>query len=406
MKKLLDYGIFQYLWLIILMPKAVQFAFFLMLSVLFFLKSGLTLKKDALLIVGFLYVYLLAIIYNVWLHPQLEMERIFAALNVLGMWFFSLIAYGYYSKQEIEFSRIQKYMHTNMLIMIALSLVFLLMRYEQNVVFLGRSLARTDWLATGRTERFNGFLEYPNLITLFYLLALPFALVHIRKKSKRYKAAFIGLSFVPMIASNSRIGLVAMLLAILCFIFYDFFSARLRALFLLLTPFVLLFVFLLFSTQIGETISDFFHLRSGSNTLRFRVYEESLRLVFERSPLIGLGIREAFATSAHLGTHSTYVGIIFRTGILGSVFFFVFFIRKIIQLIRKMRKAGYANYLGFLLYFLIVIIIEDIDGSNWPLFLLFSYLGIAEANPASKGRPDLISSLSLACATPSLAERA
>ena len=384
MKKLLDYGIFQYLWLIILMPKAVQFAFFAMLSVFFLLKSGFTLKRDSLLILGFIYVYLLAIMYNAWLNPQLETERIFAALNVLGMWLFSLIAYGYYSKQEIKFPRIQKCMYTNMLIMIVLSLVFLLVRYEQNIALLGRSLAQVDWLATGRTERFNGFLEYPNLITLFYLLAFPFALLHIRKKGKLYRAVFIGFSFVPMIVSNSRIGLVALLFAILCFTFYDFFSARLRALFLLLTPFVLLFVFILFSTQIGETLSDFFHLRLGSNALRFRVYEESLRLVFARSPLIGLGIREAFATSAHLGTHSTYVGIIFRTGILGSVFFFVFFTRKIVQLSRKMWRAGYANYLGFLIYFLIVIIIEDIDGSNWPLFLLFSYLGIAEAGLAPK----------------------
>ena len=379
MKKLLDYGIFQYLWLIILMPKAVQFAFFAMLSVFFLLKSGLTLKRDSLLILGFIYVYLLAIIYNVWLNPQLESGRIFAALNVLGMWFFSLIAYGYYSKQKIEFSRIKKYMYINMLVIIALALVFFALRYEQNISFLGRPLARTDWLATGRTERFNAFLEYPNLITLFYLLALPFALLHINQKGKLYRMVFIGLSFVPMIASNSRIGLVSILLAILFFVFYDFFSRRLRALFLVLTPFILFFVLILFSAQIAETISDFFHLRSGSNALRFRVYEESLRLVFQQSPLIGLGIREAFAMSAHLGTHSTYVGVIFRTGILGSLFFFAFFSKKIIQFTRKMWRAGYANYLGFVLYFLVVMFIEDIDGSNWPLFLLFSYMGIAEA---------------------------
>lgn len=380
MKKLLDYGIFQYLWLIILMPKAIQFGFFFVLTGLYLLQSGFTVKKESLLVVGFLYVYILAIVYNMWLNPQVDMERVFAAFNVVGIWIFSLVAYGYYSKQKIELSRINKCMHINMLIMIALSLVFLLFRYNQNIVLLGRHLAHVDWLATGRTERFNGFLEYPNLITLFYLLVLPFALLHISQKGKLYRATFIGLSFVPMLASNSRIGLVALLLAMFCFIFYEFLSKRLRTLFLVLAPIVLFFVLILFSAQISEMLSDFFHSRSGSNALRFRVYEESLRLVLQRSPLIGLGIREAFSASAHLGTHSTYVGIVFRTGILGSVLLFVFFSREIARFVGRMRRAGYGRYLGFLLYFLVVMAIEDIDGSNWPLFILFSYMGMLNAN--------------------------
>jgi len=317
---------------------------------------------------------------------EVEVERVFAALNVVGIWFFSLIAYCYYYQNEVDFSKIKKYLYINMVIMILLSILFLLIRYRTNIFILGRPLAFTDWLSTGQTERFTGFLEYANLISVFFLIIFPIALLHIYEKSKLCFLFFIGFSLIPVITSNSRVTLAAMLFALSFLLFFYLFKSRTRALVLLLLPLVIALIFILWSVEIGVVLADFLNSRSGSNTLRFVVYEESLRVVFQRSPFIGIGIRESFATSAHLGTHSTYVGIIFRTGIIGALFFYSQLLAQIAKLITKLLQSGYGSFLGFVIAFLVIIMFEDIDGSNWVLYMLFVYMGMLNYSSLGKGR--------------------
>ena len=384
MENLLSYGIFKYLWVVILMPKTVQFVILFLLSFFYLLKSGFSISKVTISFLMFIFVYLLAIIYNLIVNQDIEVERVLAAVNVVGMWILSLIAYCYYYQNKIEFSKVKKYMFINMTIMIIFSILFIFIRYQTNIYILGRPLAQIDWLSTGQTERFSGFLEYANLISFFYLLILPLSLLHIIENKKIYFLAFTGLSFIPIIASNSRVTLIAILFAMAFLLFFYLFNSQQRTLILVQLLLLSVMVFILYSDEIGIILYDFFNARSGSNALRFMVYEESLRLVFQRSPFIGLGIRESFSPTAHLGTHSTYVGIIFRTGIIGAFFFYSQFLTQIGKLINKLQKSGYISFLGFIIAFLVVIMFEDIDGSNWVLYMLFIYLGMICAQDSPK----------------------
>ena len=384
MNDLLNYGIFKYLWIVILMPKTIQFVILSVLSFYYHFKSGFIFNKVTVSFLSFIFIYILAIVSNLLINQEVDIERLFAAINVVGMWFFSLIAYCYYHQNEIDFSKVKRYMFINMLIMIFFSILFLFVRYRTNIFILGRPLAYTDWLRTGRTERFTGFLEYANLIALFYLIIFPLALLHIYEKRKIYFLLFIGFSFVPIITSNSRTTLAVMLFAVSFLLFFYLLKPRLRIIILLQLPIVVILIFILFAGEVRETLYNFFNARSGSNALRFIVYEESLRSVFQRSPLIGIGIRERFARTAHLGTHSTYVGIIFRTGILGSFLFFSQFLAQVTKLIHKLLQSGYGNFLGFVVAFLIVIMFEDIDGSNWVLYMLFICIGMMNCGQLEK----------------------
>jgi len=399
MKHLLNYGVFKYLWLIIIVPKTIQFVILGILSVAYLSKSGFLFNKVTISFSAFIFVYLIAILQNVLLNPFVDVMRVFAAVNVVGIWFFAVIAYSHFRKSKIDFLKVKKYMYINMIVMIVLSVVFLFIQYRTNIYILGRPLSSVDWLTTGYTRRFTGFLEYPNLISLFYFIVFPISLLHVLDKKKLYSISFIGLAFIPVIVSNSRITQMAMLFSLLFLSFVHFLTPKQRTFILLQLPFAIIILLILLSNEIGEIWHDFFNLRSGSNRLRFVVYEESLRQVFQRSPFIGLGIRETFAISAHLGTHSTYVGIIFRTGLIGSYFFFRQFFRQLITLIRSLIQSKHVSFLGFIITFLVVIMFEDIDGSNWVLYMLFVFMGIMDnwiidVKAQTKERIGLVESLS------------
>ena len=60
--------------------------------------------------------------------------------------------------------------------------------------------------------------------------------------------------------------------------------------------------------------------REGSNATRGNIYSASIEKAFAESPLIGMGIKDLSPYDLiPYGSHSTYVGFFYKTGIIGLI---------------------------------------------------------------------------------------
>jgi hypothetical protein len=88
---------------------------------------------------------------------------------------------------------------------------------------------------------------------------------------------------------------------------------------------VLLSLVFFLSGEIYDGLAWLLRLRYESTIGRLSLYSDALKIVFENNPLIGVGVRprNEFTLMA-IGSHSTYVGLLLVTGILGLSLFVIF----------------------------------------------------------------------------------
>ena len=139
---------------------------------------------------------------------------------------------------------------------------------------------------------------------------------------------------------------------------------------------VLIFI-ILYHEQIFKWVYSLATLRESSTATRTNIYMDSLSVMWNNSPLLGCGIK-VMRGNYPLGSHSTWIGFLYKTGIIGTVFA-VAGIGKIYCLMVKRSDRLFALYYGLLLFMLCV---EDLDGADWILILFF----ILSAVAISRGR--------------------
>ena len=109
--------------------------------------------------------------------------------------------------------------------------------------------------------------------------------------------------------------------------------------------------------------------RSGSAISRGAIYSTTLGYIRELMvPLIGYGIKpKEEGLVASVATHSTYLGLTFRAGLIGLVLLLAIVVRLIAQ-VRAAHNALGAGVLAFVAGWMIL---ADIDAGHLvPLFLL------------------------------------
>lgn len=191
----------------------------------------------------------------------------------------------------------------------------------------------------GRPNSAFGPLTYTRISTIFltsnsaivsYVCFQILTLFVIKQshKGKRWPPILLfTFALVVLLFTGSRIGWLAFFIAVGLIVYLEL-QRKIR-LPLLLVPVTaaalvgLVAVFTPAIELIAEFInSAFVNIREGSLPSRFLLYEQTLRLWLER-PIVGWGVpREVRGVNlAPVGTHGDFLGILFRSGIIGFVLY-------------------------------------------------------------------------------------
>lgn len=367
----LIYIFMKYLYVFIFFNKYMQMGFivFLILLIIKENKFKFNIAKEAtpIFLVGI--VNIISIIFN--LGGYHEKERIMAAFNTAFLWCACGIVYSYVRTHNFNKDKIQKYMFLNIGILTTLSVIMIVltkMGYSR-VTILSRNLMRTDWLYGDKSLRFRGFLLYDNLVSQMYFLAFPFAYSYIETKGKPFLTfLFLIISTLPVIMCKSRMGIMLCVITI-CLLLPNTITKTKKskqALYLLYTLAILVIIGVKYGS-IYNKIYDLINGRMGSTNTRMNIYRTSINMALTKSPLIGCGIKDMIG-SYPLGSHSTYVGLFYKTGIIGLLLGITGIIKVLIPIKKLPLQYKIAG-----LCLCLMLITGDLDGENW-LILLFSIL--------------------------------
>lgn len=319
-----------------------------------------------------------------------EFDRLLASINTLLIWVLAFLYFQVFLNSESNIGKIKKIILFNFGVLFFFYLVMLVTHYilgMSNLSYMGKVLFSSSWYEDAEEVRFQGFLEYPNLVPLFLMMFTPFLFHYVNTKSfGKLKMFFlIVFSILLVNASLSRSGLIAILFG---FVAYSmiFYSSKNIKLFTAISSFAiamtLCFMYFFHGfTFLYDKFDQIANAREGSNLTRGSIYESSIQRTFENSPLIGMGIKDISPfDNLPYGSHSTYLGFFYKTGIIGFVIGVLLFLFVIFKIYAQ-SKHFFKNYnLKFFLCMFsslsLVLIFEDIDGSNWLIVYYFIIIGI------------------------------
>ena len=238
-----------------------------------------------------------------------------------------------------------------------------------------------EWLS-----RFYGFMEYPTLVVAFILSMIPWALYFIAHRiSKPFRiplaAVYYVLSFFPIYISYSRSGYLLFWIgaAGILFLSWKINTGTENKKILLSAAIVLFFLSVIpMSGYFAALIKELLAMREGSNSTRMEIYRESMEC-FLKNPLIGCGIKEIGRMGYPLGSHSSYLGFLYKTGILGALAAVAALIKQASLLLKRLLRSRQAQNAVCLLFVLLMLgyyIFEDIDGCDWLPCIWFASMGL------------------------------
>ncbi len=377
------YALFQYFWILVLLPKAVQLLCLGALLCLIWFRSGREKPLDTFTVLQlvFLLIYGVSIVVNTVVGGH-ETGRIFAAINTWAITAVALGFYHVYQKARLDMVQLGKYAFINLLLLLLFYVVFRL-RNGATIDIFGSSLSTTDWVNGQAAMRFLGFLDYSNLVVFCILFFYPMMLHYLGGRWV-ISGIMTALLFLPIYDTNSRTGLVLYLLVVLAYLlfglqknFFVYYRSRKYAL-LAVAVLAVLGCIVLFANQLGVIIARLVGMREGSNNMRLLIYETSLQTMWSKSPFIGIGIKDMLS-GYPLGSHSTYIGVFYKTGIVGGTIYLVsmLFVMGKGVLGRETNRFRTATVLCLIACALLMVL-EDIDGANWSVCVFYILLALVQ----------------------------
>lgn len=376
------------LWLIAIMPKSLQllfFVFWMAIVFVFEIRDASKMRRidfGLAMLVSMVAVHILSVVLN---SHGADMDRLLAACNTVCIWLVSIALFFFYSRGMVRLKSAANIAVFNILVCVALAA--LASFGDLSFVFLSdeRHLNVIDWLNGNQGERFVGFLEYPNLVSLMYFVMFPLSLYSVRSwKSPLLKYGYCILAMYPVFEASSRSGIMLAMGALIIAVAYlsrekESSKRRWRSM-LTLGGLVALMVVAVNWVSIVDAIGSLLSGRQGSNATRSLLYLRSIEDVLESSPLMGRGIKFTeypFGDAIPLGSHSTYIGILYKTGFLGlamGILSFLYALKTFMKCPIELSNKIFS--LAFLMVFVAFLSIEDVDGSNWSLAVVFIISGI------------------------------
>lgn len=371
----------KYLWIFILIPKSLQLvAYGAAFGVLLWKRNGqirLSNSHKCFLMYGL--VHILSIIYNCGIR-SCEPDRIFAAMNTAMIWILAVLIAAMVSKEKVDVLKAGKYCLYNMLILIGIYFgAKVLGMYSINYGIESRELMTLDWINGMQTYRFTGLMEYSVLVAVFGLVLLPLSVFYLVSKKERLLVfPYLILSFYVISKSNSRMGMLLVaaeaMLSLLYFLWNTKYISKKARIGIYTVVFFCgiagMFVLYPIVLQVFEKL---FFMRGGSNSQRFYIYAESIKATLQNSVILGSGVKDMIGDYP-LGSHCTYIGFFYKTGILGTVFAIIGFLLMFRDHIKQFRITKNKKVLYLILSQLLMMaffVTEDLDGANWLVVLFF-----------------------------------
>ena len=377
---------FKYFWVIVILPKAVQFFALGMFLLIALNNEKIRICRTTIYFVFGLVIQLFAIVVKVVLSKP-DASRIFAAVNTLGIWVIALLFFELYRIKvfsEFELKLLNQYIRFNLFVFICIY-VFSLIYKENYVTVFGFKLwlKSYSYLDYGSQYRFVGFLESKLSSTHMFHFMIPLLYITLKGEKNTWKTVFLVLaSFIATLSGYSRIGMITCSVLLFGYIFgilqKSFLTRKMVHLTMWLFFAVVIMLGLINYDGITQELYDLIYSRAGSTNARVALYKETLNTVMNDSPIIGMGIKEIMIGGfLPLGSHCTYLGILFKCGILGSAFFafgFVSVIRKIWD--TQKRKKDFIGLMVMFISYFGFIVFADIDGANWYIVGVMSLWGM------------------------------
>ena len=392
-KNNLDYFIFKWLWAIILLPKPIQLLVFISIIFLLLMRSKLKIKCDMIsfLMIALASVHILAILYNIMVFKPDDL-RCIGAVNTMILWPIAALYVMYYSNTYVNTSIIGKYCTINLVIMLIPAMITAFMYYGFNIEgfeIFGRHLYGTTYLSEEPTTKFFGFNDFSNINLFYIMFNLMLSLPYLNSKSKVVIIIILGIASFEVFLIHSRLGMVIFTASVL-FGFIDTIVLKYRNLILLILIIIAIIIIPVYFREIDALFTDKILYGNEDSTLyRIELLTTSIDKAWEYAPVWGMGIKEVFRPGedfvAYLGSHSTYIGFFYKTGILGFILGIYIFIKANYKAIKGCHTINNLRMMiMFLVSFIILFAIEDVDGTNWSIFLYFSVLSLL-SNKKLKG---------------------
>lgn len=388
------------IWLSGLTPVAYQFS-----SVWYGLRSGRslrTLNVAEICLVGLISAYLLSIVSAVYRGE--EIIRAIAALYNLSIWVMGLfIVFAYRKIDPVALRQSARFLLVLVLVLswaavlvpgIANSYPTLLsqflnvnalpVNFRNNTTL---TIFGSDWSTFGRGFRLSILAPYPTayamLVFLLTCLAWP-----INKERGRTMFLFVivPLSLYAVFAmGTSRAVTGAFVLYLLLragFYFVALFKKSQRSIVAYALALTLALGVIAASAYVTALWEGINQSRAGSSELRFRVYELSIKSVLDQHPLLGFGVkhREDNITVIPIGSHSTFISIFYKSGLLGFIALLGFVANYVFQALRLMfatrTSAENRSLAAGVVSFIPVLAFDDIDALPLNAFIYFTMVGL------------------------------
>ncbi|UCC38816.1 MAG: O-antigen ligase family protein [Candidatus Aminicenantes bacterium] len=231
-----------------------------------------------------------------------------------------------------------------------------------------------------RPEGFNNWAT-GLAMTMLFAIVLTIAYYKIKKKKKGF-TIILTLEFLTLFASMTRNPIMGLLFAWITV--YIIKNIKKSLSLKILTPALILLVIailLIPHNIIKDTIVD---VRLKPTIWRYELYKMTLTQAIEK-PILGYGFKprkEQYPDP--IGSHSTYIGVIYKTGFLGFLVFMLFWIILLKRWLAQMNPlsedetlkhawfySGIALFGGF-----IYMITQDLDAPPVVAFLFFVIIGV------------------------------
>ncbi len=379
-----EYLLFTFLWPIIIAPKQLQLLIIGIILILLYRREKIYFDAISYLITFYIVIYASSIIYNL-IHSTYEMDRILATLNTFSIWVVALLFYFLYKQFKLDVDELKKITFVNYSILIVLwfsSMVLYVVIGKSELSILNKLLYYTEWFNGSTVVRFVGLMDYANLVIMFSIFFYPLFCDYVLNKFTRWQAIILIIfGLMPVYSTYSRSGYIIILLAIFLYVLIyrtQKLNDRLK-MFLGCSAISIVILSLLYTSidqYLFANIDELLNAREGSNDSRSFLMKKSIEVVLGNSPIIGMGIKEVSTLGYPLGSHSTFVGFLYKTGVIGfSIGSLLFTI--ISMKIMFLKNSGLGNFFKmFILVMPLIFIVEDLDGSNWLIVMYFVVLGI------------------------------
>ncbi len=254
--------------------------------------------------------------------------------------------------------------------------------------------------------RISGFFYYPNTLADAILVGLAFVFYFMSHK-RVYMFVFF-LFVCSLTFTTSRAGITSFLVAFLIYLIVVFFRNFYFSLSFTFLSVLIFFLSFFASFSFNSYVSNKFEIVKekllSARTIEGRenIYEKTWRYI-KKKPLLGWGTNRRFyefktlnikIKHPYLGTHSGYLSILFRTGIIGLFIFILFLIKLGIIISKKLiyeqnekvYRLSCALLFGYIAICLHLLFLDNMHdfvllNLNWTLWGLIAALeNIKETN--------------------------